>query len=156
MLHDFAITENFAIVPDLPFEFKPEKAMEGGHIFTYNKEAKASYLILNRNSQDVKETRQFELPNHYVFHFANAWEDTNEQGQKVIILFGCAYTDISLGLLDEHPFGKLKYPNKLTKFVFNLETGQSDMKVVIDNVSTDFPVVDQHRVGYKTRYCYLT
>jgi carotenoid cleavage dioxygenase len=49
MLHDFCITEHYAIVPDLPMEFKPELAVKGNHVFTYNKEGGARYGVFKRN-----------------------------------------------------------------------------------------------------------
>jgi carotenoid cleavage dioxygenase-like enzyme len=37
MIHDFPITNNFIIIPDMPLEFKPDRAIqEGGSVFKYD------------------------------------------------------------------------------------------------------------------------
>lgn len=37
MIHDFGITENYVIIPDLPFEFDPENAIKtGDFVFKYD------------------------------------------------------------------------------------------------------------------------
>ena len=37
MLHDFPITNDYIIIPDLPLEFKPDKVMkDGGSVFKFD------------------------------------------------------------------------------------------------------------------------
>lgn len=39
MIHDFPITHNYCIFPDLPMEFRPELAIQknGGFVYKYDK-----------------------------------------------------------------------------------------------------------------------
>lgn len=90
MLHDFAITENYIIIPDLPMESNIDKVFnENRLLYQLNVDAPARYGIMKRHCQDPDQTQWFELPYHYCFHYANAWEETNELGQQVIVLWGC-------------------------------------------------------------------
>jgi carotenoid cleavage dioxygenase-like enzyme len=45
---------------------------------------------------------------------------------------------------------------KLTKFIFNLATGEAIMEKLVDDISIEFPVINQNLMGYKTRYAYLS
>jgi carotenoid cleavage dioxygenase-like enzyme len=93
MIHDFAITESYAIVPDLPMELRPDLcAKEGKFIFHFDQAKPARYGIIKRNSLNPEAVQWFELPNHYVFHFVNAWESTNEKGEIIIKMYGMSQT----------------------------------------------------------------
>lgn len=48
MIHDFAITENHVIFPDLPLEFKPDGVFKDKSIFLYNERKLARYGIMKR------------------------------------------------------------------------------------------------------------
>lgn len=50
MIHDFAITENYAIIPDLPMELRPDLCIKGKFIFHFDQEKPARYGIMKRNS----------------------------------------------------------------------------------------------------------
>jgi len=52
MIHDFPITDNYVIFPDLPLEFKPDVAMkEGGFVFKFDQKQPARYAIMKKNCQ---------------------------------------------------------------------------------------------------------
>lgn len=54
MIHDFPITDNYVIFPDLPLEFKPDRAMiDGGFVFKFDQKQPARYAIMKKdcNSQ---------------------------------------------------------------------------------------------------------
>jgi 9-cis-epoxycarotenoid dioxygenase len=81
MIHDFAITKSYVIVPDLPIEFTKEKPFkDGGSIFFFNKNATARYGIFPRRCNDPTKIKWFNMKPHYSFHYSNAWEDKNEKG----------------------------------------------------------------------------
>ena len=53
MLHDFPITNDFIIIPDLPLEFKPDKVMkDGGSVFKFDSKQPARYAIMNKLCQN--------------------------------------------------------------------------------------------------------
>ena len=90
MLHDWLITENYACVPDLPMEMRPDLAVKtASFAITYDKSKRARYGFLKRNAKDAKDIKWFELKGHYTFHFANAWEEKNAQGHDVAYIYGC-------------------------------------------------------------------
>jgi len=49
MIHDFMITENYVILPDLPLELRPDLMLKGKFIFQYDEEKPARYGIMKRN-----------------------------------------------------------------------------------------------------------
>jgi len=78
-----------------------------------------------------------------VFHYVNAWEEKNEKGQDIIVMFGCPQHNVDIAIEKEHPFLEDgNFSIKLAKFTFNLDTGEADMRVVNDNLSVEFPVVN--------------
>lgn len=157
MIHDFMITENYSIMPDLPMELRPDLCFKNKFIFHYDSEKPARYGIMKRHCHNPAQVQWFELPNHYVFHFVNAWEETNEKGEQIIKLFGCTQTTINIdfGEDNEHPFLAGNQAPKLSKFVFNLTTGEADWKVLVEDINMEFPVIDQDLIGHKQRYTYL-
>lgn len=96
MIHDIAITGENVIFNDLPMQFKPENVPLGKQVFEFNKSMSARYGVMNRNCKDTNEIKWFDLPNHYVFHFVNAWDSKNEKGEDIVTMFGCALSDVNL------------------------------------------------------------
>lgn len=78
MIHDFIITENYIMIPDLPMEFSPEATvMRSKFIFQFDNKKTARYGLMKRNCKNVNDIRWFELPGHMVVHWINAWEEKN-------------------------------------------------------------------------------
>jgi carotenoid cleavage dioxygenase-like enzyme len=121
MLHDFVNTEHYIIIPDLPMEANPKNCLNGKWFYQLNKDKLARYGILKRGDTNGKDnTKWFELPSHYCFHFANAWEETNEKGEELVVIWGCRADDLDAEFSVEHPFLASKYKTKTTRFEFNL------------------------------------
>ena len=69
---------------------------------------------MDRRCTDHNQIKWFDLPNHYVFHYINAWDSVNEKGEDIVTLFGCSLDDVSLEhkhkqdpndpFEEEHPF----------------------------------------------------
>ena len=51
MLHDFAMTENYIIIPDMPMEINPLRvALDRSFIASFNPKGKCRYGIMKKHS----------------------------------------------------------------------------------------------------------
>eukprot|EP01018_Ginkgo_biloba_P029916 Gb_40118 [translate_table: standard] len=151
MMHDFAITENYAIFMDLPLYFCPKDMVMGKLIFSFDLTKKARFGILPRYAKDDLQIHWFELPNCYIFHTANAWEEDDQ-----IILYSCRMPDIDLEIASGPVKKKLKnYQNELYEMRFNLKTGEASQKKLSES-AIDFPRINEKYIGRKQRFVYGT
>lgn len=106
MIHEFLITEKYAIVPDLPLEFDPKGAVKNKRfILNFNKDSPARYGIFKRDSKDGKDVKWFEVEPHHAFHFGGAWDSVNENGEDIVTVYAVTWKDIKIGFqYCEHPF----------------------------------------------------
>ncbi|XP_075645811.1 carotenoid 9,10(9',10')-cleavage dioxygenase 1-like [Castanea sativa] len=152
MMHDFAITENYAIFMDHPLIFKPkEMVKEKKSAFTFDATKRARFGILPRYAKDEMQIRWFELPNCFIFHNANAWE---EEDEVVLITSRAQHPDLDMfnGIVKE----KLKnFSNELYEMRFNMKTGLALQKKLSASV-VELPRVNESYTGRRTRYVYGT
>ncbi|KAK6240214.1 hypothetical protein QUC31_005683 [Theobroma cacao] len=152
MMHDFAITENYAIFLDLPLYFRPkEMVKEKKMIFSFDASKKARFGVLPRYAKDDLLIRWFELPNCFIFHNANAWEEEDE-----IVLITCRLENPDLDLVSGEVKEKLdNFNNELYEMRFNMKTGLASQKQLSVS-AVDFPRVNEYYTGRKQRYVYGT
>nr|AMJ39497.1 carotene cleavage dioxygenase 1 copy 3 [Bixa orellana] len=152
MMHDFAITENYAIFMDLPLYFDIKEMIKGRrHMVSFDETKKARFGVLDRYAKDDLLIKWFELPNCYIFHNANAWEEGDE-----VVLVSCRIDKIDFDVFDEPVKKKLGYlQNELYEMRFNMKTGLATQKKLSES-SLDFPRVNDCYTGRKTRYVYAT
>lgn len=152
MMHDFAITENYAIFMDLPLYFKPkEMVKENKLIFTFDATKKARFGVLPRYAKDDLLMRWFELPNCFIFHNANAWEEGDE-----VVLITCRLENPDLDMVSGSVKEKLEnFSNELYEMRFNLKSGLSSQRKLSES-AVDFPRVNECYTGRKQRYVYGT
>ncbi|XP_042061398.1 carotenoid 9,10(9',10')-cleavage dioxygenase-like [Salvia splendens] len=152
MMHDFAITENYAIFMDLPLYFRPkEMVKEKKFIYTFDPTKKARFGVLPRYATNEMLIRWFELPNCFIFHNANAWEEGDE-----VVLITCRLQNLDLDMVNGIVKEKLEnFPNELYEMRFNLKNGLASQKKLSES-SVDFPRVNESYTGRKQRYVYGT
>ncbi|XP_022895849.1 carotenoid 9,10(9',10')-cleavage dioxygenase 1-like [Olea europaea var. sylvestris] len=152
MMHDFAITENYAIFMDLPLYFKPkEMVKEKKFIFTFDATKKARFGILPRYAKNELLIRWFELPNCFIFHNANAWEEGDE-----VVLITCRLENLDLDMVNGGVKEKLEnFTNELYEMRFNLKNGLASQKK-LSTSAVDFPRVNENYTGRKQQYVYGT
>ncbi|GMY22481.1 carotenoid 9,10(9',10')-cleavage dioxygenase 1 isoform X1 [Fagus crenata] len=152
MMHDFAITENYAIFMDLPLFFRPkEMVKENKSAFTFDATKRARFGVLPRYAKDELQIRWFELPNCFIFHNANAWEEEDE-----VVLITCRLENPDLDVFDGIVKENLKNLYvELYEMRFKLKTGLASQKRL--SVSTvELPRVNESYTGRRQRYVYGT
>ncbi|KAH7570653.1 hypothetical protein JRO89_XS05G0151400 [Xanthoceras sorbifolium] len=150
MMHDFAITENYAVFMDLPMYFRQkEMVKENKLIYSFDPTIKARFGVLPRYAKDELQIKWFELPNCYILHNANAWEEDNE-----VVLITCRIVNPDLdmfnGPLKERPENMAI---ELYEMKFNMKTGLASQKK-LSAPCVDFPRVHECYTGRKQRYVY--
>lgn len=156
MIHDFQITESYAIFPDLPLEGNPKNAIKNKHfIYHYEKDKPCRYGIIPRYSMNVDQIKWFDVPAHYVFHYVNSWEEINDQGETIITMFAVVWNGIDMEFQEHEHFWTSTDGHYLKKFTFNLATGEEVIKTMINDDMVEFPIINLSYTGYKNRFAYL-
>ncbi|KAJ7569398.1 hypothetical protein O6H91_01G076300 [Diphasiastrum complanatum] len=149
MIHDFAITENYAIFMDLPLFFRPQNLIQGKLIISYEPTVNSRFGLLPRYAKDELQIRWFELPPCYIFHTVNAWEEEDE-----VVLFACRMPSFDFEVtIDCKKDYHSTPPNELFEFRFNVKSGAAVQKKLSEG-SVDFPRINEKYVGRKHRYAY--
>lgn len=152
MMHDFAITENYAIFMDLPLYFRPkEMVKEKKLIFSFDSTKKARFGVLPRYAKNESLIKWFELPNCFIFHNANAWEDADE-----IVLITCRLENPDLDMVSGAVKERLEnFLNQLYEMRFNMKTGLASQRQLSAS-AVDFPRINENYIGRRQRYVYGT
>jgi carotenoid cleavage dioxygenase len=142
MMHDFAITEHYAIFLDLPLVFDKKKIL-AGKIYSFNPSFGARVGILDRYARNAEEIIWFNIPPCYVLHTVNAWEEGDE-----IILFACASPKFDVDVITDNFL-------TLVEWRFNMKTKQFQEQKLFPDLFTEFPTHHPALCGKKTKYVYL-
>ncbi len=148
MMHDFAITEQYAIFMDLPEVFDLKRAMSGQYPLVFKKERGSRFGIMPRQGGKV---RWFASPACYVFHVLNAYES----GQEVV-LQACRmprFPDV-LEPAGLNPGEATDASPILYQWRFHLGSGQVE-EGPIDDLMVEFPRVADRHIGRPTRFGYV-
>lgn len=146
MIHDFAFTKNHVIFMDAPAVMDYESMMRGGPLVSWQPECGTRIGVLPRgNGGDA--VQWFEVPNGYVVHFMNAFEEGSS-----VIAYGCRFDTMDFGA------GTTDVPDPvafLTRYEMNLETGEVRETQAAD-IRGEFPRVAPDREGQDFEIGYFT
>ncbi|XP_059311575.1 carotenoid 9,10(9',10')-cleavage dioxygenase 1-like isoform X1 [Lycium ferocissimum] len=153
MMHDFAITENYAIMMDLPLYFKPKEMVKNKQLaYSFDPTKKARFGVLPRYAKNESLIKWFELPNCFIFHNANAWEEGDD-----VVLITCRLQNPDLDAINgtENEQQRDGFTNELYEMRFNMKNGLASEKKLSES-AVDFPRVNENYTGRKQRYVYGT
>ncbi|CAM6098477.1 unnamed protein product [Calypogeia fissa] len=151
MMHDFAITENYAIFMDHPLYFNPKDMVRKEQdAFSFDGTKPARFGVLPRYAKNESEMRWFECSPGVIFHTANAWEEGDE-----VVLLACRVPGMDLTAVSEYDKAKCEaYVNVLYEYRFNMKTGKAVEKQISEH-RADFPRINEHYIGRTNRFVYL-
>ena len=145
MMHDFALTDTYVVLYDLPVTFSMDAAKAGLELpYTWNPAHEARVGLLRRDGAST-DVRWFPVAPCFVFHTLNGYDD----GDKVVVDV-CRYE----GAYDVSLLGG-KGPLTLDRWIIDPVAGKVTQQRLDDRFQ-EFPRVDdrvisrQHRYGYST------
>ncbi|GAB2279868.1 9-cis-epoxycarotenoid dioxygenase nced1, chloroplastic [Dionaea muscipula] len=152
MVHDFAITENFVVIPDQQVVFKLEEMIRGGSPVVYEKDKVSRFGLLRRNATGGEEIVWADCPETFCFHLWNAWEEP--ETEEVVVIGSCMTpADSIFNECDE----ELK--SVLSEIRLNWRTRRATRRPVIrvpeEEVNLEAGMVNRNLLGRKTRFAYL-
>ncbi|KAM0935254.1 putative crocetin dialdehyde synthase [Dioscorea sansibarensis] len=146
-LHDFVITENYAIFPEVQIVIKPmDMVLRGGALVGSNRAKVPRLGLLPRYATSESDTRWFEVPGFNIIHALNAWE---EDGGDTVVLVAANVPSI------EHTLERMDLVHTCLELVIiDLRTWNvSRTPLAADNL--EFGMIHPGYVGKRNRYAYF-
>lgn len=145
MMHDFAVTEHYAVFLDAPAVFDLDSAMRGGSLIRWDPTAGTRIGVLPRRGAG-EEVRWFDIDSQYVVHFFNAWDD----GDRIEIR-APRFSEMPGAFEFDDPTGR-EAPMPW-RWTIDLPAGSVHSEQ-LDDRGGEFPRVNDDHATRPTRYLY--
>lgn len=156
MVHDFAITDHYAIFPICPLRFDVNRLLSGVVPWNFDQSAPTQFAVVSRD--DPSQVRFFEAKTCFVFHMLNAFEhspsgsDGTAKRAGRIELVGCRYDQfpgsLNFGDADDAAAPDQAFPYR---WILDLESGRVEEEQLDDAVA-EFPRINEAYTGVRNRY----
>lgn len=144
-VHDFAITKNYAIFPDIQIEMNLLGLITGGAPVGTNSRKVPRLGVIPRYAIDESEMRWFEVPGFNMMHAINAWEEDN--GDTIVVT---APNILSI----EHFLKRLDLVHATIEQVkIDLKTGKVSRNLMSKR-NLELACINRTYIGKKNKYIY--
>lgn len=150
MLHNFAITERFAVFPDIQIVMKPmEMVAGGGSPFGLDRDKVPRLGVLPKYASSDRDMRWFDVPGFNMMHALNAWEEEGTGDSDVVVIVAPNVLSV------EHFLDKMELVhNSLEMLRIDLQRGVVS-RTLLSAENLDLGVIHPAYVGRKNRFAYL-
>lgn len=151
--HDIGITQNYAILHDLPFFHDVDLLhRHNKRVVRFHPEVPARFGIIPRRGQ-AADIRWFEAEPCYILHIVNCWEEGDWVHQ-----IGCRQENPGYSRdPKDGPLASMlaqrRRLHQMHRWSFNLKTGET-RESRIDDLNSEFPTVNPLRLGLPARYSF--
>lgn len=156
MVHDFAITEHFALFPVLPLVADAERARRGGPPFAWEPAFGARIGVLRRGA-DPSSLRWFHGDACFAFHVMNAFETFAPDGGPRVIIDVMRYDEPPLFTWsDGRPTDPARSQARLCRWTIDTESGSGQFsQSPLDDRPGEFPRIDERLTGRRYRHGWI-
>ncbi|KAL3645783.1 ccd4,nced4 [Castilleja foliolosa] len=146
MVHDFAITKNYAIFPDPQIVIRPAEIIKGKQPVLIDSTKVPRLGIIPRYAVDERDMWWVEVPGLNTMHMVNAWE---EDGGATIVLVAPNLIPVE---------NVIEWPEltdmSMERIEINVKTKTVTTRWTLSAIGMEFGVINPTYVGKKTRYMY--
>jgi carotenoid cleavage dioxygenase-like enzyme len=145
MVHDFAFTQRYVLIFDLPVVWN-DTAAESGHLFPYQwSEGRAARVGLLPREGVATDIVWIDVPPCYVFHMANAFDAADGTVVVDLVEFSSMFkTSLQ---------GPGEGPPVLSRWALD-PVARTISKIVLSGRPREFPRIDERLTGRRHRYIY--
>ncbi|KAL3498018.1 hypothetical protein ACH5RR_040750 [Cinchona calisaya] len=144
-LHDFAITKNYAIFPEIQIVMNPLEMIAGGSTVGSDPGKVPRLGVIPRYAKDESEMQWFDVPGLNFIHAINAWDE--DGGDSIVVV---APNILSV----EHTLERMDLIHaSVEKIRIDLKTGMV-WRHPVSTRNLDFGVINPAYVGKKNKYVY--
>ena len=153
-LHDYYLTENYLVFPDLSLRFDP-KGMFGPEQspMVFDPDYKMRWGVIKRDHREGDPIRWFttQQPGH-LWHVVNGWEEARKDGGTDIVVFAPVFRSYPSNIPIHNP----QEPHTtFNKWRLNLDSGAvTEDRVLLDHFY-ERPSFNTAYIGKESRYAYL-
>jgi carotenoid cleavage dioxygenase-like enzyme len=150
MIHDFALTDRYVVIPLLPLTGSLERAMGGKPAFAWEPDMPAQLAIIDRE-KGIRSLRWAPVSAGYLFHVTNAWEE----GETLVV---------DVMRYPQAPFFPLAdgSPGRETGAVslrYRIDLSGSEpvaTEETLDDLAGEFPRIDERRAQQPHRHAWFS
>ncbi|EPS58741.1 hypothetical protein M569_16072, partial [Genlisea aurea] len=145
LIHDFAITQNYAIFPDTQIVVRPGNVLKSQPLITVDSGKSPRLGILPRNAEDDEGICWVEVPGFNMVHAVNAWE---EDGGDTIVVVATNVEGLEKALLEMD-----SSRGSIDMIRINVKE-KTARWTPLSTSNLEYAVINNRYVGRKNRYVY--